>query len=109
MKLETRRQRAARLKKQKKSAIIGMAIAAAVVLALAIVLWNGKKNLSAKNAEYESTMSELQTQIEAEKERTTELNERKKYVQTKKYVEEIAKNKFGLIYPDEIVFKAKNK
>ena len=30
-----------------------------------------------------------------------------KYVQTKKFAEEIAKDKFGLIYPDEIIFKGK--
>ena len=39
--------------------------------------------------------------------RTEELNEYKKYVQTKKFAEEIAKDKFGLIYPDEIIFKGK--
>ena len=30
-----------------------------------------------------------------------------KYVQTKKYVEEVAKERLGLVYPDEILFKAK--
>ena len=32
--------------------------------------------------------------------------EYKKYVKTKKFVEEIAKNKFGLLYPDEIIFRS---
>ena len=34
-----------------------------------------------------------------------ELEEYKKYVKTKKFVEEVAKNKFGLLYPDEILIK----
>ena len=33
--------------------------------------------------------------------------EQGKYVQTKKYVEEVAKERLGLVYPDEILFKAK--
>ena len=36
-----------------------------------------------------------------------ELEERRVYVQTKKYVEEIAK-KIGFVYPDEIVYKPQN-
>ena len=39
--------------------------------------------------------------------RTDELNEYKKYIQTKKYVEDVAKDKFGLVYPDEIIFRGK--
>ena len=35
--------------------------------------------------------------------RQKELEEYKKYVKTKKFVEEVAKNKFGLLYPDEIL------
>ena len=50
---------------------------------------------------------QLQEQVDEEKQRTEELNEYKKYVQTKKFAEEIAKDKFGLIYPDEIIFKGK--
>lgn len=52
-------------------------------------------------------IKELQEQVDEEKQRTEELNEYKKYVQTKKFAEEIAKDKFGLIYPDEIIFKGK--
>ena len=32
----------------------------------------------------------------------------KKYIQTKKFAEEVAKDKFGMIYPDELVFKPEN-
>ena len=30
-------------------------------------------------------------------------------MKTKKYVEDVAKDKLGLVYEDEIIFKAKNK
>ena len=46
-------------------------------------------------------------QLDDEQKRTDELNEYKKYIQTKKYVEDVAKDKFGLVYPDEIIFRGK--
>ena len=105
MKFETKRARAERLKKQKKSTIAGMTLAVLVIFVLAFVLWRSKADLAKKNAVYEAQIAELQTQIKQEEKRGEELSDYQKYVQTKKYMEEIAKNKFGLIYPDEIVFK----
>ena len=105
MKFETKRARAVRLKKQKKSTIAGMTLAVLVIFVLAFVLWRSKAELAKKNSIYEAQISELQTQIKQEEQRSEELSDYQKYVQTKKYMEEIAKNKFGLIYPDEIVFK----
>ena len=40
-------------------------------------------------------------------ERDEKLKEYSKYVKTKKYIEEVAREKLGLIYEDEIIFKAK--
>ena len=40
-----------------------------------------------------------------QQQRQKELEEYKKYVKTEKFVEEVAKNKFGLLYPDEILIK----
>lgn len=94
-------------KDKKRSAILGMVFAMLVVVGLGVLLWNGKKNIEAKNVGYEKQIKELQEQVDEEKQRTEELNEYKKYVQTKKFAEEIAKDKFGLIYPDEIIFKGK--
>ena len=50
----------------------------------------------------------LMQAIEAEQARTEEIKEYEKYTQTKKYVEEIAKNKLGLVYEGEIIFKDVN-
>lgn len=48
---------------------------------------------------------ELKEQIGAEEERAQEIEEYAKEVQTKGYMEEVAKDKFGLVYEGEIVFK----
>ena len=109
MKLESRRERAERLKKQRRSTLTGMIIAIIVVVALGVVLWRGKAGLEEKNADYQAQITELQSKIDDENKRSDELSEYEKYVKAKKFVEEIAKNKFGLIYPDELVFKPNNK
>ena len=51
MKLESRRERAERLKKQRRSTLAGMIIAIIVVVALGVVLWRGKAGLEEKNAD----------------------------------------------------------
>ncbi|MBQ5674562.1 MAG: septum formation initiator family protein, partial [Lachnospiraceae bacterium] len=43
-------------------------------------------------------------QIAAEQQRAQDLVELRKYTQTKAYVEEVAKEKLGLVHKDEIVF-----
>ena len=49
---------------------------------------------------------ELQTQIDAEKERSEEINKLKKYVGTDEYIEEVAREKLGLVKEIEILFRA---
>lgn len=66
MKLESRRERAERLKKQRRSTLAGMIIAIIVVVALGVVLWRGKAGLEEKNADYQAQITELQSQIDDE-------------------------------------------
>lgn len=47
----------------------------------------------------------LSEQLAEQQERAQELEEQRIYVTTKAYVEEVAK-KLGLVYPDEVIFKA---
>lgn len=105
MRYESRREKEQRLKRQKQSAMIAMIVTFGVVALIAVSLWNGKRSLENKKAEYEAQKESLMQQIAQEEQRRDELEEYKKYVQTKKFVEEVAKDKFGLLYPEEIVFK----
>lgn len=68
------------------------------------ILFNGFE-LKKKNLAYAAQESELQLRLEEESERTEEINELGKYVQTDEYVEEVAHDKLGLAYPDEIIFQ----
>lgn len=104
-KYETKRSRELRIKRQKRSNVIAMFSAIAVVLLLSIAIWKDKQSLHEKNMEYVSKEQELSQKIAEQESREDSLEEYKKYVQTKKYVEQVAKEKFGLIYPNEILFK----
>ena len=105
MKFETRRERETRRKRQKQSAILGMVLAFALVMIMGAVIWSGKRTLEKQNKEYQARVAQLQEQVE---EQSDEIDEYKKYIQTKKFAEEVAKDKFGMIYPDELVFKPEN-
>ena len=55
---------------------------------------------------YKVQEEELKTQIDAEKERSEEINKLKKYVGTDEYIEEVAREKLGLVKENEILFRA---
>ena len=97
----TKTRRAMRRKKRLELRIITMTI-----LCLLIVASFGKMELKQKNEDYRQREEELLAQIAQEEQRTQEIEELKKYVQTKKYKEEVAKERLGLVYEDEILFKA---
>lgn len=65
--------------------------------------------LKKQSAELAEKQESLEKQIDSEKQRTKELEELEKYMKTKKFVEEIAKEKLGLVYPDEILIEPENK
>ena len=54
---------------------------------------------------YDMQIASLNAQIEAEQARAEQIEEYGKYTQTKGYVEEVAKDKLGLVYEGEILFQ----
>jgi cell division protein FtsB len=74
---------------------------------LVVALFNGRQQ-KAKLAAYQEKEQTLTQQIEEEQERTEEIEELKKYTQTKKYVEEVAREKLGLVYEDEIIIQTED-
>lgn len=84
-----------------------IAITGVVVLMLIFVSVASLK-LRAQNETKQERIKQLESQIEAEEQKAEEIDEYSKYVQTKKYAEEVAKDKLGLVYEDEIIFKAED-
>lgn len=80
-----------------------------VIFFLAVVVTFRGSTLKDKDLEYQIREENLAAQKEKELERAKELEEYRVYVQTKQYIEEVAKQKLGLVNPDEILLKPKKK
>ncbi|WP_313582161.1 septum formation initiator family protein [Lacrimispora sp.] len=76
-----------------------------VVFSLAVIVTIKGVTLKEKEREYELHLENLQAQVDKEEERSQKLEEYRVYVQTKQYIEEVAKQKLGLVNPDEILLK----
>lgn len=82
-----------------------MFLVSVVVILILVAVSVRSMELQEKLDTYTARQEELEKQIEAEEQRTEEIEEYRKYTQTKKYAEEVAKDKLGLVYEDEILFK----
>lgn len=80
-----------------------------IVIAFAVsVGLFGKLTLDKKIEVCNQKVAILQQQIAEEDKRAEEIVEYGKYTKTKKFVEEVAKEKLGLVNENEIVFKTEN-
>lgn len=84
---------------------LGMFLVSVVVVMLLVVVSVNSVLLKQKQDTYREREAELDELIAAEEIRTTELEDLKRYTQTQAYVEEVAKEKLGLVKEGEIVFK----
>lgn len=79
-----------------------------IVVLIAAFIYKDEQTMREQERTYVEREASLTKQIEEEEQRTKTLNERKKYVTTDQYIEEVARNELGLINPDEILIKAKD-
>lgn len=68
----------------------------------------GGIQLKQKNYAYKLREEALMEAIAQEERRAEEIEAFESYTTTKKYVEDVAKEKLGLVYEDEIIFKSKD-
>lgn len=76
-----------------------------VVISLAVVVNLRGASLQDKDMEYQIKEENLQAHLDQEETRSGMLEEKRIYVQTKQYIEKVAKEKLGLVNPDEILLK----
>lgn len=87
----------------------GIGIIVFVVLCIFGIVAFGKIRLEDEKKDLSAKMKNLEKQINEEKERSEEIKNLEAYVQTKKYIEKIAREQLGLVYEDEIIIKEENK
>ena len=96
-----------RVKQRKQNRMARFLIGFVLVLLIAVVSFKSME-LRQKRDYYKQKEVELQAEIEAEQSRAEEIAEYETYTHTKAYIEEIARDKLGLVYEGEILFKDEN-
>jgi len=66
------------------------------------------KKLEDRKDDLDKRIKSLESRIAAEEERAIDIRNLEAYVQTKRYIEDIAREKLGLVYDYEIIFKEDN-
>ncbi|WP_343207964.1 FtsB family cell division protein [Anaerolentibacter hominis] len=92
-------------KKKIRKRRIGLWITSFVVLILCCFATYKRINLENERKTYEDQIAALEKQKADLEKESEEIKEYGAYVQTKKYVEEVARDKLGLVYEDEIIFE----
>ncbi len=85
--------------------LAGLAVFA-LMLVICFVVGRSSGKLEDKNAVYDKQIAELNVQIDNQNKRKEELQTRSIYVTTKQFIEEFAREKLGLVYKDELIFRA---
>lgn len=84
---------------------LGMVAIALIVFVLLVGLVIQSNILKGRLTVYDAKAASLEEQVQAEKDRTEEIDQLKKHMQTDEYAEEIAREKLGLVKENEIVFE----
>ncbi len=85
--------------------IMSMFLASFVVIIILIVVGVNAVSLGRRLVENKKKLAVLQQELRLEQERAEDIEEYRKYTQTDAYIEEVAREKLGLIYEGETVFK----
>ena len=76
-----------------------------IVLVIFGIVSYARINLEGKRDSVQAKIEEVQAQKEAQLKKAEEIEKLSAYVQTKKYIEDMAREKLGLVYEDEIIFR----
>ena len=89
---------------RRQSPLISLLIVAAVVFVSCVAIF---KTISLKKESRALAENEyiLEQRLEEVKQEGLRLDAEASYMQTNQYIEDVAKDKLGLVYPDEIVIK----
>lgn len=89
---------------RRQSRLASMFIIVAVIVVCAASLFK-ISDLYNESRELTYTEKALETKLEQTELDRQELEAREQYMKTKQYIEDVAKEKLGLVYPDEIVIR----
>ena len=91
-----------KVKKKGRFGIVAILITLAVFISM--FAYNGRE-LRKQKQQLEADTAVMEQQLAGEQERAEELKQFETYTHTKKYAEEVAKEKLGYVYEGEIIFQ----
>ncbi len=97
-----------RKKKASTSNRVGMVVIAMVVMILIAVMLSQSAQMKKKISSYKASNQALEEQIQVERDRAEGLKSLPDYISSDEYVEKTAREKFGLVYEDEVIYQAKD-
>lgn len=95
-------QRGKRTKRQNR---VGLILAAMLVLILVTIVYVNGRRLHARLEQNRNRIEQLRQEIEDEEQRAASIEEYREYTQTDQYKEQIAREKLGLLYEGETIFR----
>jgi cell division protein DivIC len=93
------------VRKKRPKRALGFLILLVCTVGICSFFYYQKCQLQKQYDELYAEKQQLERLIEAENQRTEEVEEYKSYVTTKKYIEEVAREALGLVYKNEVIFK----
>ena len=84
---------------------LSMGLAAVVVGILIVVIMVACFGLHQRLVKNRERINELETEITKEEQRAEDIEVYRKYTETREYIEEVAREKLGLVYEGEVIFK----
>ena len=96
-------------KKRRRRRSTGNVCISIIVVVFVAVMAIQIYQLRQKDADYMARENELKEQYEQETQRSSEIDDLEKYMQSSEYYEDVAKSKLGLTYKNEIIFKESEK
>ena len=84
----------------------GMVMIMLVVLILLVVMAYQSRKLTLKNAALADQITHLSELIVEEEGRSEQIEDFRAYTRSDEYIEKTAREKFGSVYPDEVIFRS---
>lgn len=93
------------VKKKKNRRMLGILVLAVCVFFISLSFYLQKQELQKEKEELAMEKKRLELLIAEEEKRREEIDDYKAYVQTKSYMEEVAREVLGLVYENEVIFR----
>jgi cell division protein DivIC len=87
------------------SSVAGDHISVAAVIFICVTSIVRATSLHTKSKQLAETEKTMELKVEEAKQEQANLDAQEKYMQTNEYIEDVAKDKLGLVKPDELVIR----